>query len=131
MTAPPTTSKPPAIRFARWTFLLAAAYGIAVLGGWMFVTPAMVGHARYQQPEIYYGFGSVGLAWQAAFVLIATDPRRYRPLMLIAALFEKLFFSGILVVLMLRHIAGLHWIPVAVIEGSLGIAFVVAYLLSA
>jgi hypothetical protein len=113
---------------ARWIFTIAAAYGIPVLGAWMFITPKMVGHARYQQPEIYYGFGSLGLAWQFAFVLIASDPIRYRPLMLIAAVFEKFFFSGILIVLMLRQIAGLHWIPFAAIDGSMGVAFVVAYL---
>lgn len=93
----------------------------------MLVTPKMVGHARSQQPEIYYGFGSLGLAWQIAFVLIATDPLRYRPLMWIAAVFEKFFFSFILIVLMLRHIAGVHWIPAAVIDGSLGVAFLIAF----
>jgi hypothetical protein len=120
----------PQVKLARCIFLLAAAYGFFVLTSWMFITPRMVGHARHQQPEIYYGFGSVGLAWQVVFVLIAADPVRYRPLMLLAAVFEKFFFSGILIVLMLRHIAGLHWIPAAAVDGVLGIGFVVAYLLT-
>jgi hypothetical protein len=93
----------------------------------MFITPRMVGHARQQQPEIYYGFGSIGLAWQIVFILIATDPVRYRPLMLIAAVFEKSFFAGLLVWLYLRHIAGFHWLPVAALEGAFGLAFVAAY----
>ena len=115
------------VKLVRALFIVAAMYGFIVLGSWMFITPRMVGHARHQQPEIYYGFGSLGLAWQVAFVLIACNPVRYRSLMLIAAVFEKLFFAGILIVLILRHIAGLHWIPEAAIDGLLGIAFIVAY----
>jgi hypothetical protein len=41
--------------------------------------------------------------------------------------FEKLVFSIILIVLMCVHIAGLHWIPVAAVDGFLGLAFVLAY----
>jgi hypothetical protein len=65
------------------------------------------------------------------FLLIASDPLRYRPLMLIAAICEKFFFSGMLVVLYLRHIAGKHWLPPAAIDGLLGVAFVIAYVLTA
>ena len=118
------------IKAARWIFLAAAIYGFPVLGLWFFHTPAMVGRASWQQPEIYYGFAGVGLAWQAVFVLIASDPIRYRPLMLIAAFGEKFFFAGILVVLLLRHIARPHWIPPAVMDFSLGVAFLIAYFLT-
>jgi hypothetical protein len=115
------------IKAARWIFLAAAIYGFPVLGIWFFHTPAMVGRASSQQPEIYYGFAGLGLAWQAVFVMIASDPIRYRPLMLIAAIGEKFLFSGILVVLLLRHIARPHWIPPAVIDFTLGLAFIAAY----
>ncbi len=115
------------VTIARWIFSLAAVYGILVLGIWFFITPKMVGHASHQQPEIYYGFAGLGLAWQVVFLLIAWDPLRYRPLMLMAAFGEKFFFTGILVVLLIKHIAQRHWIPPAVIDGSLGAAFVLAY----
>ena len=118
------------IKLARGIFIAAALYGFAVLGAWMFITPKMVGSASTQQPEIYYGFGSIGLAWQPVFLLIASDQLRYRPLMLIAAIGEKFFFVGILTVLMLRHIAGLHWIPAAAADGFLGVMFVLAYLIT-
>jgi hypothetical protein len=119
------------IAAARWIFLVAAIYGIPVLGVWFFHTPAMVGRASSQQPEIYYGFAGLGVAWQIVFLLIASDPLRYRPLMLIAAICEKFFFAGMLVVLLIKHIARRHWIPPAVIDGFLGVMFVAAYLITA
>ena len=33
-------------------------------------------------PGFYYGFVGCALAWQVAFCFIATNPVRYRPLML-------------------------------------------------
>ena len=38
--------------------------------------------------DFYYGFVSITLAWQVAFLVIATDPRRFRPMM-VAAILEK------------------------------------------
>jgi hypothetical protein len=43
-------------------------------------------------PEFYYGFLGAVLAWHGAFLLIARDPRRYRPFMA-AAIFEKLLYA--------------------------------------
>jgi len=37
-------------------------------------------------PGFYYGFVSVGLAWQVAFLVIARDPVRFRLMMIPAAL---------------------------------------------
>jgi len=123
-------SKTSAEKIVRWTFTLAAIYGIPIFAAWFFHTPKMVGRASSQQPEIYYGFAGLGLAWQAVFLLIAGDPRRYRPLMLIAAIGEKFLFAGILVVLLLQHLARAHWIPPAVIEFAFGIAFLIAYFMT-
>ena len=43
-------------------------------------------------PEFYYGFFSVALAWQVAFLIIARDPRRFRPI-IVAAILEKLSYA--------------------------------------
>jgi hypothetical protein len=118
------------IRLARWIFSLAAVYGIPLFVTWFFHTPHMVGRASSQQPEIYYGFAGLGLAWQIAFLLIASDPLRYRPLMLIAAIGEKFLFSGLLVLLLIRGIARPHWIPAAVIDFVLGCGFLLSYVLT-
>jgi hypothetical protein len=118
------------IKLARWIFIIAAIYGLPALASWFFVTPKIVWQAPSQQPEIYYGFAGLGVAWQAVFLLIGFDPLRYRPLMLLAAFGEKFLFSGMLVVLMLRHIARPHWRPFAAIDFILGVAFLFAYFIS-
>ena len=118
------------IATARAIFVLAAVYGFPVLGYWFYRNPQIVRYAFGQQPEIYDGFASLGLAWQAVFLLIAYDPRRYRPLMLFAAFGEKLFFAGLVTSLLIRHIAQPHWIAPVVIDGTLGVLFIVAFLLT-
>jgi len=44
------------------------------------------------RPEFYYGFAGVTLAWQVMFLVIASDPVRYRTAMLPAVL-EKAGFA--------------------------------------
>lgn len=81
------------MKFARRVYLIAALYGIVVLLPGFFMErefglsmPPAVTH-----PEFYHGFYGSALVWQFAFLLIARDPVRYRPLMLITVL-EKLAF---------------------------------------
>ena len=49
-------------------------------------------------PEFFYGFVGVTVAWQLAFLAIASDPSRLRPLML-PSVVEKLGYVITLVVL--------------------------------
>jgi hypothetical protein len=43
-------------------------------------------------PEFYYGFIGLALAFQVLFIIISTDPVRFRPAM-IAGILEKLGFG--------------------------------------
>ena len=81
------------MRFARYTFAAAGTIGILVLVPLYFMlektgldNPPAVTH-----PEFFYGFIGVALAFQIVFIIIATDPVKYRPLML-AAIVEKFAF---------------------------------------
>src|SRR6476646_2683009 len=81
-------------RFSSIVFLAAGIYGLIVLVPGFFgekilaeKMPPAITH-----PEFYYGFFGVGLAWQAAFLIIARDPRRLRPI-IPAALLEKLTYA--------------------------------------
>ncbi len=78
------------MKLARWIFLAAAIYGIAVL------IPGFFAEAMVQppitHPEFYYGFFASALVWQLMFLLIASDPGRYRLLMLIGVLEKAAFF---------------------------------------
>lgn len=85
------TGKP----LGRIIFALAALYGIIVLFLGLFgevqfnaAMPPAITH-----PEFYYGFHGVALVFQLVFVLIAIDPSRYRPLMLVAVLEKLAFFA--------------------------------------
>ena len=76
--------------------------------------------------EHFYGFVGVALAWQLAFLAIAREPLRLRPVM-IAAAAEKLLFSGSSLVLI-----GLGQLPailatVALVDLALGVLFTVSY----
>ena len=79
-------------RFARVVFLGAGIYGIVVLLPLYFSEFAFDLPQPISRPEQFYGFIGVALVWQLAFLLIAWDVRRYRPLMPLAVL-EKLAFG--------------------------------------
>lgn len=118
----------PADRFARRVFLTAGIYGIIVLLPQYLVEtgfgPTLA--APLTNPEHFYGFIGVALAWQFVFLIIARDVRRYRLLMLPAVL-EKLVF-GVPVILL--YAAGRVPAPVlafGLLDLTLGVLFVLAY----
>ena len=78
-------------------------------------------------PEHFYGLVGVALAWQVAFVVIGTDPLRYRALMP-AAMIEKFSYVGSLAVLFAKgRVAAVALGPGAV-DGLLGMAFLYAWI---
>lgn len=78
------------MKFARIVFAVAGVWGIAALTPLFFLHD--IAGAAYpppvSYPHFFYGFLSVGLAWQFAFLVIAADPVGYR-LMMIPAFVEK------------------------------------------
>jgi hypothetical protein len=76
-------------------------------------------------PGFYYGFISVGLAWQFAFLVIARDPVRFR-LMMIPAVIEKFGYGASLLMLYLQH--RLH--PSDLIFDGVDVLFGVLFLLA-
>ena len=79
------------MRFARIVFVGAGVWGIAVLTPLYWLVD--ITGRRYPPPAEYphfvYGFFSVAMAWQIAFLIIGSNPLRFRPLM-IPSLLEKL-----------------------------------------
>lgn len=81
-------------RLARYIFLFSGIFGLIVLSPQYFLEhrvgadyPPPITH-----PEFYYGFVGLALAFQVVFIIISTDPVRFRPLM-IAGILEKLAFG--------------------------------------
>ena len=78
------------MRFAKFVFIAAGGWGIVVLTPLYFLID--ISGRQYAAPTTYpqfvYGFLSVAMAWQIAFLMIGTNPVRFRPLM-IASMVEK------------------------------------------
>jgi hypothetical protein len=95
------------LNFAKRIFLIAGIYGLIVLLPGFF-TEARTGHdypPAITHPEYYYGFLTVGIAWQLAFLIISRDPVRYRPIIL-AGVVEKWGFAAAAVALVFATTAG-------------------------
>src|SRR6266851_8175721 len=78
-------------------------------------------------PAFFYGFVGLALAWQFAFLFIATDPARYRPLML-PSMFEKFSYGIAVAVLVLQGRTRSADLVFAATDLLLGVLFVLAYL---
>jgi hypothetical protein len=89
------------MRFARFVFIGAGVWGIAVLTP--FYRLVDVTGRVYPPPvdyqQFFWGFFGVALAWQIAFLVIGSNPVRFRPLM-IPAVVEK--FGWVVTLLVLR-----------------------------
>lgn len=115
-------------RFARRVFTLAAIYGMLVLLPQYLVEtglgPALP--APLQRPEYFYGFIGVALAWQVVFLVIASDVRRFRPLML-AAILEKAVFGVPVLLLYGRGRVAPDMLAAGLIDLALGVLFGLAF----
>lgn len=117
------------MRFARYTFLLAGIYGLLAITPLYFLEerigrdfPPAITH-----PEHYYGFAGVALAWQIAFLIIASDPLRFRPIML-AAVVEKFSYGFALLALASQGRIGAAVLGTGLFDLFWGVLFVAAFL---
>jgi hypothetical protein len=114
--------------FARIVFRVAGIWGFVVL------TPILFMYDRIGQqypppithPDFFYGFLGTALVWQVAFLVISTDPVRFRPMM-IAAMLEKFVYMATLVLLLMNGRLEPGQFAVASPDLLLGFLFVAAY----
>lgn len=88
------------MKFAKIVFLIAGIWGVLLLTPlyFLFDTIGAQDPPPITHPAFFYGFAGLGLAWQVASFIIATDPLRFRPIM-IPSILEKLGYGGAVVVL--------------------------------
>jgi hypothetical protein len=81
--------------FSKMVFFIAGVYGLIVLVPQYFMEEALNRNfpPPLTHPEQFYGFVGVAVAWQYAFLVIASDVQRFRSFMLPAVL-EKLSFGA-------------------------------------
>jgi len=116
------------MKFAKIVFWIAGIWGVLVITPLYFLFDLI---SRNDPPQIthpgfFYGFAGAALAWQIAFLFIAQDPARFRPLM-IPSILEKAGYGAAVLVLVLQ--GRMH--PSDLVFGGadllLGLLFVIAY----
>ena len=116
------------MRFAQIVFTAAGVWGIVVLTPfyWLVDVTGRTYPPPTTYPHFFYGFVAVALAWQIAFLVIGSNPARFRPIMILAML-EKFGYVATLAVLYGQdRIAQVDAFP-AVPDGLLGLLFIVAF----
>jgi hypothetical protein len=116
------------VKFAKIIFSIAGIWGLLVITPLYFLfdiigqkDPPPITH-----PGFFYGFVGCALAWQVAFCFIATDPVRFRPLM-IPSILEKATWTIAVVTLVLQGRMHNSDLVFALTDGLLGLLFVIAY----
>jgi hypothetical protein len=117
------------MKFAKYTFLISGVYGLLVLVPQYFLEtkigidqPPAITH-----PEFFYGFVGLALVFQLMFFVIASDPLKYRTLMLLSVL-EKLVFLIPVIILYLRSRVARPMLAAALVDGFWGLLFIVSFL---
>ncbi|WP_321327692.1 hypothetical protein [uncultured Parasphingorhabdus sp.] len=111
------------MKYIRIIFALAAAWGFLAL------VPGLFGEAG-PRPEYYYGFIGIALVFQLIFILIATDPARYRALIPIAILEKLSFFLPVTILYAQGRVAAGPVFVGAMVDGLFMLLFAIAWLLS-
>ena len=116
------------MKFSRRVFAGAGLWGLLVVSPLYFLydiigrkNPPAITH-----PEFFYGFLGVTVAWQLAFFVIASDPVRFRALM-VPAMVEKFGYVTTLIVLQVQsRLSADQWVFVSP-DLLWGVLFVVAF----
>jgi hypothetical protein len=114
--------------FAKRVYLVAGVAGSFLTAPAYFLEglTARLNPPAVEHPEFYYGLVSVVLVWQLVCLLIGTDPVRFRPVMLLAALAKASFVGTLLTLFALGRIR-LLWLPFMAFDGTFVVLFLVAY----
>jgi hypothetical protein len=117
------------MRFSNWVFFLSAVYGLLIVMPMFFLEDKM--GRDYpppdNHPEWYYGFAGAATAWQLVYLLISTDPVRYRALMLLGALAKAAFFTTLAILYAQERVAG-GIVAIATPDAIMAVLFVAAWL---
>jgi hypothetical protein len=117
------------MKFAKTVFWVAGIWGVLVLTPlyFMFDVISRQDPPAITHPAFFYGFVGAGLAWQVAFFIVATDPVRFRPLM-IACILEKFSYAATLWALYAQRRLHASDLTFGAADFVFGVLFLVAFL---
>ena len=113
--------------FAQWVFRVAGIYGILVVAPMFSLEPRLAPGAIH--PVFFYGWVSLNLMWQVLFLVVSTDPIRYRP-MVVVSVVEK---AAAVIVIPWLYLAGRVngiWLGAAVADLVFAALFIASYLVT-
>jgi len=120
------------MNFAKHVFRWAGILGILIVAP-MYFLEARIGRdlpPAITHPEYFHGFVGVTLAWQIVYLVISTDPVRYRPLMLTGVLAKGSYAAAVAILFLQGRVAA----PVAtsaLFDLTLAVLFALAYVKTA
>ncbi|HYL10191.1 MAG TPA: hypothetical protein VEU31_05585 [Candidatus Acidoferrales bacterium] len=119
------------MKFAKVVFWVAGIWGVLVITPlyFLFDTIGRNDPPAITHPGFFYGFVGAALVWQIAYMLIATDPGRFRPLMIVAVL-AKFSYGLPVVVLVLQKRMHTTDLVFGGTDLLLGVLFAVAYVMT-
>ena len=116
------------MRFAKIVFLIAGIYGLLILSPIYFMdnkigrdTALAITH-----PENFYGFIGVAQAWQVLFLVLSTDPVRYRA-MILPSILEKVAWGTALIVLLWQGRLALSTFAIGSVDWIFAFLFIAPY----
>ena len=119
------------MKFAKVVFRVAGIYGLLILAPIYFMegrigqdTPPAITH-----PEYFYGFLGAGLAWQVLFLVLSSDPVRYRA-MILPSVLEKISYGIALIVLFSQHRLPLSVLAIGSVDWIFAFLFLAAYFMT-
>jgi hypothetical protein len=116
------------VKFAKTVFLCAGIGGMVALAPLYFLLHYLGDKIPppFTHPVFYYGFIAVVQVWHAAFCWIATDPVRFRPMMVFAVM-EKFVFVFVVIVVWQGGHAISALLLIAAADFLLGVLFLAAF----
>lgn len=107
---------------AQWIFRIAGVFGLVATVPLAFAEKMM----GVKQPEYYYGFVFLDICWQILYLVLSSNPVRYRPMM-IPAFLAKASGTVALSWLYLLGRVSCQWVAIGAVDGVFAVLFLVAF----
>jgi hypothetical protein len=119
------------VKIARYIFSISGIYGILILTPQLFRESAFsTNGVPLSHPEFFYGFFLLALAFQILFIIISTNPVRYRSAML-PCFIEKAGHAISCIVLFMQHRLAKEMFLVSMGDVLMLLLFIYSYVITA